>query len=101
MEDVRRLAPRVRLQSDWTPEKDGTNRGWQKRAVATYNCSDFEAIVREYAAVGREHHGLIIIHPTRFPSWEVTRLVRALATLIDNFPIGGSFVTWLQEPPRR
>ncbi len=72
----------------------------QKRAVVTYNRADFEAIVRDYAAANREHHGLVIVHPTRFPSWEFTRLAKALAALIETFPTGKSFVTWLQEPGR-
>jgi Protein of unknown function DUF82. len=72
----------------------------QERAVVTYNRADFEAIVRDYAAADREHHGLVIVHPTRFPSQEFTRLARALAALIDTLPTGKSFVAWLQEPRR-
>lgn len=68
------------------------------RCLVTYNRADFEAIVREYAAAEREHHGLVIIHPTRFPSREFARLAKALAALLDSFPPGMSFVTWLQEP---
>ncbi len=68
----------------------------QKRAVVTYNRADFEAIVREYAATNREHHGLVIVHPVRFPSQELSRLAKALAGLADTFPPGKSFVTWLQ-----
>jgi hypothetical protein len=37
----------------------------QGRAMVTYNRPDFEAIVREYAETDREHHGLVIVHPTR------------------------------------
>lgn len=67
------------------------------RVVATYNRADFEAIAREYAATGREHHGLVIIHPTRFPSWEFARLAKALAKQAGTFPPGGSYIVWLQE----
>ena len=70
----------------------------QKRIVVTYNRADFEVIVREYAAEGREHHGLVIVHPTRFPNREFSRLAKALAALADNLPSGKSFMTWLQEP---
>jgi predicted nuclease of predicted toxin-antitoxin system len=70
----------------------------QKRAVVTYNRADFEAIVREYAAANRQHHGLVIVHPLRFPSQEFSRLAKALAAFADTFPSGQSFVTWLQEP---
>jgi len=73
----------------------------QKRAVVTYNRADFEAIIREYAAANREHHGLVIVHPIRFPSQEFSRLAKALAAFADTFPPGKSFVTWLQEPRRQ
>lgn len=49
-----------------------------ERAVVTYNRADFEAIVREYAETNRQHHGLVIAHPVRFPSWEFGRLTAAL-----------------------
>ena len=39
----------------------------QGRAVVTYNRPDFEAILREYVETNRKHHGLVIVHPTRFP----------------------------------
>lgn len=68
----------------------------QGRAVATYNRGDFEAIVREYAEAGREHHGLIIIHPLRFPSQGFARLASAFDSLADAAPGGKSFVVWLQ-----
>ena len=68
----------------------------QKRVVVTYNRSDFEALVRDYAATGRDHHGLVIVHPGRFPSWEFGRLAKALAK--QTLPPGGNFVIWLQEP---
>lgn len=73
----------------------------QKRAIVTYNRADFEAIIREYAATNREHHGLVIVHPIRFPSQEFSRLAKALAAFADTFPPGKSFVTWLQETRRR
>ncbi len=69
----------------------------QGRVVVSYNRSDFEAIVREYAETNREHHGLVIVHPTRFPSWEFARLTKALARLLDTSSPGKSFVVWLQE----
>jgi hypothetical protein len=68
----------------------------QNRVVVTYNRSDFEAVVRDYAATGPEHHGLVIVHPARFPSWEFGRLANALAK--QALPPGGNFVVWLQEP---
>jgi Domain of unknown function (DUF5615) len=68
----------------------------QKTVVVTYNRSDFEAIVRDYAASGQEHHGLVIVHPVRFPSWEFARLAKALTK--QSLPPGGNFVVWLQKP---
>ena len=72
----------------------------KKRAVVTYNRADFEAIVREYAEVGRQHHGLVIVHPTRFPGSDIGRLVASLANLLDSPPRGKSFLVWLQEGSR-
>ena len=69
----------------------------QGRALITYNRADFEAIVREYAEANREHHGLVIIHPTRFPSWEFGRLAAALAAFLDGPAPGKSFLVWLQD----
>lgn len=69
----------------------------QGRALVTYNRPDFEAIVREYAETNREHHGLVIIHPTRFPSWELARLAAALENLLQGPDPGRSFLVWLQE----
>jgi predicted nuclease of predicted toxin-antitoxin system len=70
----------------------------QGRVLVTYNRADFEELVREYAAAEREHGGLVIVHPTRFPSSELARLVKALAKQADGLPRSGNFVAWLQEP---
>lgn len=69
----------------------------QGRAVVTYNRTDFEAIVHECAEAGRRHHGLVIVHPTRFPSWEFARLTKALSKLVRGSQLGVSFVIWLQD----
>jgi hypothetical protein len=68
----------------------------QGRALVTYNRPDFEAIVREYAATNREHHGLVIVHPTRFPSWQFARLATTLEGLSQGPGLGRSFLVWLQ-----
>ncbi|HET7119762.1 MAG TPA: DUF5615 family PIN-like protein [Solirubrobacterales bacterium] len=70
----------------------------QGRALVTYNRPDFEPIVRGYAAENREHHGLVIVHPTRFPSGEFARLALAIEGLLAKAGLGMSFVVWLQEP---
>ena len=69
----------------------------QGRALVAYNRADFEAIVREYAEANREHHGLVIVHPTRFPSWEFARLAAALDGLLQGPELAMSFLVWLQE----
>ncbi len=69
----------------------------QGRAMVTYNRPDFEAIVREYVETNRDHHGLVIVHPTRFPSWEFARLASAFDVLLERPDPGRSFLIWLQE----
>jgi uncharacterized protein YbjT (DUF2867 family) len=69
----------------------------QGRALVTYNRVDFEPMVREYAQTNREHHGLVIVHPTRFPSWGFAALTRALEALLEGPGLGKSFMVWLQE----
>lgn len=66
------------------------------RAVATYSRDDFEAVVRRHAELGREHEGLILIHPVRFPGQGFGTLVKAFARLLDSPSPGKSFVVWLQ-----
>jgi predicted nuclease of predicted toxin-antitoxin system len=68
----------------------------QGRAPVTYNRADFEVIVREYADRNREHHGLIIVHPTRFPNREFARLVAALDAWLQGPDPSRSFLVWLQ-----
>jgi hypothetical protein len=45
--------------------------------------------------------GLVIVHPTRFPSWEFARLAKALEGLLGRPDLGKSFLVWLQEPSDR
>lgn len=68
----------------------------QGRALVTYNRADFEPITREYAQTNREHHGLVIVHPTRFPSREFAPLAKALEGLLEGPSLGRSFLVWLQ-----
>lgn len=68
----------------------------RRRAVVTYDRGDFEAIVREYAALGREHHGLVIVPPARLPNQQFGRLAEALAALLGRPEPGGSFIVWLE-----
>ncbi len=73
----------------------------QGRALVTYNRVDFEPLIREYAQVDREHHGLVIVHPTRFPSGEFARLVAAVEGMLKEPDLGKGFVAWLQAPGSR
>lgn len=70
----------------------------QGRALVTYNRVDFEPLVRECAQTDRQHHGLVIVHPTRIPSWEFAQLATALEGILDGPNLGSSFVVWLQKP---
>lgn len=70
----------------------------QGRAVVTYNRADFEPITPEFAHLDREHCGLVIVHPIRFPSWEFARIAVALEGLLMGPDLGRSFLVWLQEP---
>jgi predicted nuclease of predicted toxin-antitoxin system len=72
----------------------------ESRAVVTYDRADFEEIVRQYAAAKRPHHGVVIVHPIRFPSWEFRRLAEALSALLDGPQPGHGFLIWLQPPER-
>lgn len=70
----------------------------QGRALVTYNRVDFEPIIREYAQMDREHPGLVIVHPTRFPSREFARLAAAIEGLMKGPNLGMGFLIWLQVP---
>jgi hypothetical protein len=68
------------------------------RAVATYNREDFLALDRLYREQGRGHHGIVILHPRRFPQGAAITgaLVNALDALISAGAPYQSFVHWLQ-----
>jgi uncharacterized protein YbjT (DUF2867 family) len=68
----------------------------QGRALVTYNRVDFEPIIRQYAEANRELVGLVIVHPTRFPSWEFARLTAAIEGLLQGPALGTGFLVWLR-----
>jgi uncharacterized protein YbjT (DUF2867 family) len=70
----------------------------QGRVLVTYNRVDFEPIIREFAQVNRDHHGLVIVHPTRFPSSEFARLAAAIEGVLAAPGLGRSFLIWLRPP---
>jgi hypothetical protein len=69
-----------------------------ERAIVTYNRDDFLALDRQYRSQGREHHGIVILNPRRFPEGVQTigRLVTALDAFIAAGPPYPAFVSWLQ-----
>jgi hypothetical protein len=70
----------------------------QERAIVTYNRDDFLVLDREYRSREREHHGIVILHPRRFPQGaaSVGALVTALARFVEAGPPYPSFIHWLQ-----
>lgn len=87
--------PSLRGLSDPDLFEAAQQQGW---AVVTYNRIDFEPIIREYAQMDRLHHGLVIVHPMRFPSWEFARLAVAIESLLEGPSLGMGFLIWLRAP---
>ena len=70
----------------------------EQRAVVTYNRDDFLALDRQYRHEGREHHGIVILNPRRFPPGEASTraLIASIEALLDGGPPYPGFVHWLQ-----
>jgi predicted nuclease of predicted toxin-antitoxin system len=70
----------------------------QERAIATYNREDFFALDRDYRSRHQEHHGIVILHPRRFPQGaaSIGALVNALASFVEAGSPYPSFIYWLQ-----
>jgi len=68
------------------------------RIVVTYNRHDFLALDRDFRSRGHEHHGVVILHPGRFPqgAGSIGPLVTSLGRLLEREPPYPSFVHWLQ-----
>jgi predicted nuclease of predicted toxin-antitoxin system len=66
------------------------------RAVVTFDCRDFEGLVRRYVSLKRPHSGLVLVHSNTIRNDEFARLSRALAALLDGPDLGPSFVIWLK-----
>jgi Domain of unknown function (DUF5615) len=69
-----------------------------RRAIVTYNRDDFLALDRHWRAATREHHGIVVLNPRRFPqgAQSVGPLISALDVLIAAGPPYPGFVHWLQ-----
>lgn len=70
------------------------------RVVVTYNRDDFLALDRQYRHQGRDHHGLVILNPQRFPQGKgsIGPLIASLEQFLDAGAPYPSFVHWLQAP---
>ena len=68
------------------------------QAIATYNRDDFLELDREYRRVGREHCGIVILNPRRFPqgAQSVEPLATGLAKLLEAGAPYPGFVHWLR-----
>jgi len=61
----------------------------EQRAVATENIDDFSAIADSHDRNGQTHHGLILLHPRRYPRGNprtIGRMVTALEQLLGEHP---------------
>ena len=61
----------------------------ERRAVVTENIADFLRIADSHDQTGREHHGLVLIDPGRYPRGSpgtIGRLVKALDALLAEHP---------------
>ncbi len=68
------------------------------RAMVTYNYLDFIEIAREHASLGEDHHGLIIVHPTKLPNWELARLTNELERFLNEATPHASLYAWVPLP---
>ena len=68
------------------------------RALVTYNYLDFIEIAREHASRGEDHHGLIVVHPTKLPSRELPRSTNELDRLLNEFTPHASLYAWIPLP---
>jgi predicted nuclease of predicted toxin-antitoxin system len=59
----------------------------QGRAIVTFNLRDFVPIAQQWAAGGRRHMGIILIHPRTVQADDIDGLVRRLAALLEAHPV--------------
>ncbi|MGA2925728.1 MAG: DUF5615 family PIN-like protein [Solirubrobacteraceae bacterium] len=69
-----------------------------QRAIASYNRDDFLELDRRYRSQNRQHCGIAILNPRRFPQGpaSIGPLVESLDQLIAAGPPYDSFIHWLQ-----
>jgi predicted nuclease of predicted toxin-antitoxin system len=68
------------------------------RSVVTYNRDDFLELDRRFRRHGRNHSGIVILNPRRFPQGpaSIGPLVKSFDNLITEGPPYESFIHWLQ-----
>jgi len=70
----------------------------ESRAIVTYNRDDYLELDRRCRSAGREHPGVVILNPRRFP--QGTAIIGTLVTALDRLVQAGSpypgFVLWLR-----
>ncbi len=68
------------------------------QSVVTYNRDDFLELDRWFRSQGRNHSGIVILNPHRFPQGpaSIGALVKSLDALISDGPRYESFIHWLQ-----
>lgn len=69
-----------------------------ERSVVTYNRDDFLELDRRFRSEGRDHSGIVILNPRRFPQGtaSIGPLVRSLDELITHGHPYESFIHWLR-----
>ncbi len=69
-----------------------------ERSVVTYNRDDFLELDRRFRSQGRNHSGIVILNPRRFPQRpaSIGPLVKSLDALIADSRPYESFIYWLQ-----
>jgi hypothetical protein len=69
-----------------------------ERSVVTYNRDDFLELDRRFRSQGRNHSGIVILNPRRFPQGpaSIGPLLKSLDELITDGPPYESFIHWLQ-----
>jgi hypothetical protein len=69
-----------------------------ERSIVTYNRDDFLELDRRFRSQGRNHSGIVILNPRRFPQGPASMgpLVKSLDELIAEGPPYESFIHWLQ-----
>jgi len=61
----------------------------QRRALVTYNVRHFAPLARRWAHTGREHWGIILVHPRTIPQEDLGGQIEALGRLLASTPEDG------------